>query len=78
MSGFIRVRLTQHRTAYLNAADPALAAQIEQSIRDRCTVLVYGGADHRARIARAILTTETALHRSLHVTREHDRWVITR
>lgn len=66
------------RTAYIDAAQRDLATQLEHAIRDRRTVLVYGSTAHRARIARAILTTETALHRPLRVTREHDRWVVTR
>jgi hypothetical protein len=66
------------RTAYLDAGQRDLAAQLQHAIRDRATVLVYGSTDHRARIARAILTTETALHRPLRVTRQADRWVIHR
>lgn len=66
------------RTAYLDAAQRDLAAQLEHAMRDRCTALVYGSASSRGRIARAVLSAETALHRSLRVNREADRWVISR
>lgn len=66
------------RTAYFAATEHDLGDQLEHAIRDRRTAIVYGIPAHRALVARAILVTETALHRPLHVTHEADRWVIAR
>lgn len=66
------------RTAYLDVVQRDLAAQLEHALRDRCTALVYGSTARRGRVARAVLSAETTMHRSLRVTRETDRWVISR
>jgi hypothetical protein len=66
------------RTAYLAAEYRDLDRQIAHAIRDSRTVLVYGTPAQQARVAAALLAAERTLHRSLHVTHEHDRWVIAR
>jgi hypothetical protein len=66
------------RTAYFDATQADLTTQLQHAMRDRCTALVYGPTRCSTRLAAAILTTETTIGRPLHVTRQHDRWVIHR